>query len=756
LIANLCRISDKKGGWKALDTAALRDILHAATAFGRVASAATAIELGYAIEPDDGPSGRLGHWQITGVPEGACQLFSKRSAEVTAAVESRGYQTYQARQVAARDTRKAKRHTPPEDLMAGWHCELWAAGYSAHGLIDGVEKAAAGRGRDMPAVLNEPQLAVLANHLLGPSGRLAHQKVFTRADVAVAAGPVLFGFGPRELLRVMERVCAHPDAVPLVGVKAAREPAYAPACAIANEAAIAFKAAIQAERRDAPAVGPGAVNTAIAAKERELGGRPLTSGQKEMVAAVVTSGRGVELVVGVAGAGKSTALDAARRAFEDAGFKVLGTAVSGQAARTLRTDAGIDEARTIASLLWRLDHGQFNLDRQTVIVCDEAGMADDPAMLRLLAATEAAGSKLVIVGDHHQIGAVGPGGSLEALVSRHAGGVHVLKENVRQADPEERAVLAQLREGDVDQAVRWYAGHERVEVAPGREEALDRMAAAWAEDVAEGKETAMLAWRRANVTALNSRARAAMAKAGRLSGPELSVGGNVYQAGDRVVTLAPTAHGRLVTSQRGKVVAVDPETERLTLSMDDGSIHTLGREEAGADRLAHGYATTVHRSQGATFDTAHLFADGGGRELGYVGMSRAKASSRVYVVADNVGQAVEDLSWDWGRERRQLWAIDSGTPEAATGRHPLEVEADNQVPAVLRAVLGRARLKAERAAVASLASNGLDAGHRRRVDRLDSYIRVLERRFGPRYGQPTPGPTRADVSTPDRGYGPEL
>ena len=121
------------------------------------------------------------------------------------------------------------------------------------------------------------------------------------------------------------------------------------------------------------------------------------------------------------------------------------------------------------------------------------------------------------------------------------------------------------------------------------------------------------------------------------------MGGNVYQAGDRVVTLAPSAHGQLVTSQRGEVTAVDPEPGTLTVSMDDGSTHTLGPEGIGPDRLAHGYATTVHRSQGATCDRAHLFADGGGRELGYVAMSRARASAQVHVVADNIGQAVEDL-----------------------------------------------------------------------------------------------------------------
>ena len=252
LIANICRISDDKGGWKALDTAGLRDLLHAATAFGRVASAAKAVQLGYAIEPDDGPSGRLGHWRIAGMPEEACELFSKRAAEVTAAVEHQGYDTYQARQVAARGTRRAKRHTPPGDLMAGWLTELAAAGYSPEGLLLSLEQASAGRRQVRPAVLNERQLTALAGYLLGPSGRLADQKVFTRADVAVAAGPLLFGFGPRELLRVVQAVCAHPDAVPLVGVKAAREQAYAPACAIANEAAIALKAALQAERQDAP------------------------------------------------------------------------------------------------------------------------------------------------------------------------------------------------------------------------------------------------------------------------------------------------------------------------------------------------------------------------------------------------------------------------------------------------------------------------------------------------------------------------
>lgn len=66
----------------------------------------------------------------------------------------------------------------------------------------------------------------------------------------------------------------------------------------------------------------------------------------------------------------------------------------------------------MASLLWRIDNDRLHLDNRTVVILDEAGMADDPSVLRLLSAAEHAGSKVVLVGDHRQLGAVGPGGTL--------------------------------------------------------------------------------------------------------------------------------------------------------------------------------------------------------------------------------------------------------------------------------------------------------------------------------------------------------
>ena len=144
-------------------------------------------------------------------------------------------------------------------------------------------------------------------------------------------------------------------------------------------------------------------------------------------------------------------------AFESEGFEVIGSSTSGQAARTLRNAAGIEASRTLASLTWRLDHGQLALSDRHVVILDEAAMAEDASLLRLLQAAGDAGAKVVMVGDHRQLGAVGPGGGFEALVSRYGGAVHVLEENVRQRDLATRVALEQLRAGDVARAVAHYA-----------------------------------------------------------------------------------------------------------------------------------------------------------------------------------------------------------------------------------------------------------------------------------------------------------
>ncbi len=174
LLANLVEMKDEKGGWKAADTALWREHLHAATMVGRVAAARVAVELGYGIEADPGPSGRLGHWQIAGVPDEVMELHSKRAAEIEAECRRRGEGSYRARGVAARATRKAKRHEPEGELVERWRAELPSVGWPVERLAGCRRRRR--RDRAAPRQLNvEGARAMLAEVLAAtgswPGGR---------------------------------------------------------------------------------------------------------------------------------------------------------------------------------------------------------------------------------------------------------------------------------------------------------------------------------------------------------------------------------------------------------------------------------------------------------------------------------------------------------------------------------------------------------------------------------------------------------
>ncbi|HEX8770617.1 MAG TPA: relaxase domain-containing protein, partial [Acidimicrobiales bacterium] len=348
LLANVLRMDDAVGGWKAADTALWREHLHAATMGGRVASARRAVE--------PGPTGRLGHWAIVGVPAVVMETHSKRAAEIQEAMDATGYDSYQARNIAARNTRAPKRHSPVGELVPRWVAEIEATGWTIESINRALEVAA----RERPAPerqISNIEARQVAAEALAPDGPLATRKVFARRDVIVAVAPALYGHGSAELSRVVDRTLADPEAVPLIGVSGATERAYATAVTIAREQAIARCVESQVARRNAASVSLDDAHAAIARAEDRLG-HPMTAGQRRAVEGILTSGRGVELVVAVAGAGKTTALAATRDAFEAAGYELIGTSTSGQAARTLGREAGIEQAAP-----WRRSTGASSTTR---------------------------------------------------------------------------------------------------------------------------------------------------------------------------------------------------------------------------------------------------------------------------------------------------------------------------------------------------------------------------------------------------------
>ena len=327
-----------------------------------MAAAARAVELGYGIEADPGPSGRLGGWAISGIPREAWEVHATRSAQIDEAVGPDA--SYQARSVAARATRDRKAHERVEDLVGRLRDELARAGYPPVDLAATVELAG--------LAYQPPGMEVLdrvGDELLAPGGRLAWEKTFTRDDVVVAVAPLLHGLPVSVLDDAVDRVLCHDQAVALPLVTGAREPVWAAASVVEDEQRIAALADVLAER-EGPRVDRQAASLAV--KQLELSrGMRLSDRQSEVAKGLLTSGHSLDLVVGVAGSGKTTTLAAVRSGFEAAGYTVIGTATSGQAAKALGEGAGV-ESRTVASLTWRLEHNREVLSPRHVLILDEA------------------------------------------------------------------------------------------------------------------------------------------------------------------------------------------------------------------------------------------------------------------------------------------------------------------------------------------------------------------------------------------------
>jgi AAA domain/Transposase len=381
-------------------------------------------------------------------------------------------------------------------------------------------------------------------------------------------------------------------AVPVTAAAARNARRYSTAELLAVEAELLSRA-LSGRHADLARVGDHELAAGLAA-------HPILSAeQAAMVRRLTSSGAGVEVVVGKAGSGKTTALAAAAAAWRAAGIDVTGAAVAARAAVALTDGAGIP-AVTVARVLSHRGNPTRGLPPGGVLVVDEAAMLGTRPLGRLLAAAEQARTKVVLVGDHHQLPELEAGGAFRALV--HQLDAVTLTENRRQDAAWERAALDELRAGDVDTALGAYEQAGRITAADTAEQARGQLVDAWwrAADTPYGQldpEVVMLALRRADVHELNLRARALLDANGGLTGPEIVVpvgdyGLRSFAAGDAVIARRNRYPLGLINGARGVVTTVRPIDGTLVVRFTGGEVVVpLDYLEGGG--LDHGYALTT-------------------------------------------------------------------------------------------------------------------------------------------------------------------
>ena len=382
-----------------------------------------------------------------------------------------------------------------------------------------------------------------------------------------------------------------------------------------------------------------ATHVDLALLESTANGISLNAGQSSLVREMAVSPACVQLAIAPAGAGKTTAMRALSNAWSNGGGQVLGLAPSAAAAAVLgeQIDVATD---TLAKLVWSLENASTDLpawaqavDRNTLLVIDEAGMADTLSLDAVITFALERGAKVRLIGDDQQLAAIGAGGVLRDIEASQ--GALRLNELMRFRTPGEGAASLAMRDGRPE-AVGFYLDHQRVHVgdlATMTDEVFD----SWRFDRGQGRDSIMLAPTRDLVAQLNQRARAHRlegAEAGtsvRLSdGLEASVGDQVIsRSNDRRLRVSPTDWVK--NGDRWQVVDVHDSGAITVQHLRHQRMVTLPAEYVGS-ATELGYASTVHGAQGVSVDASHaLVTDQISRQSLYTAMTRGAHENHVYL-----------------------------------------------------------------------------------------------------------------------------
>jgi conjugative relaxase-like TrwC/TraI family protein len=398
-----------------------------------------------------------------------------------------------------------------------------------------------------------------------------------------------------------------------------------------------------AGRRGGGSVESTAVELALL--EMAANGTALDAGQATLVRQMCTSGARLQLAIAPAGAGKTTAMRALTMAWTQDGGQVVGLAPSAAAAAVLAEQTGI-RTDTLAKLTWSLDHGDLPdwaaaVGRSTLVIIDEAGMADTLSLDTAVQFAINRGANVRLIGDDQQLAAIGGGGVLRDITQSH-GALH-LTELRRFTNPAEAAASLALRQGE-PAAVDFYLDHGRVHVGDLATTTQDAFTA-WVSDRAAGLDAIMLAPTRDLVADLNRRARARRLGSAKVGREVRLADGNDASVGDVIITRTNDRRLRMSAAdwvKNGDRWTVTHVSREGALTVRHNRSHRTVKLPADYVRESTGlgYATTIHGAQGVSADTTHgLLTGQESRQQLYTMLTRGRHSNHLYLQVVSDGDA---------------------------------------------------------------------------------------------------------------------
>ncbi|MEM7067788.1 MAG: AAA family ATPase [Pseudomonadota bacterium] len=348
----------------------------------------------------------------------------------------------------------------------------------------------------------------------------------------------------------------------------------------------------------------------------------------------------ISAIVGLAGAGKSTMLSAVRQACEIQGLRVLGAALSGKAADGLEVASGI-ESRTLASLQRSWENGFDALNKDDVLIIDEAGMIGTDQMKIILQEVKNSGAKVILVGDPEQLQPINAGTPFREIAAQLE--TFQLTEIHRQKKKWQRQASLDFAEQRTEEALNAYEVNGNITIARDVSEAIFELVTDYMKDCSRYKKCASrlaLAYRRKEVFAINQAIRAAKKEFGELFDEVListKHGPRAFAPKDRILF---TKNDHSLGIRNGSIGNINSVSKtELKIEIVDGvggKPDVISINPKLYNALDHGYAVTIHKSQGVTVDHAYVLGSHHmDRHLTYVAMTRHRENVKLY--GDRVG-----------------------------------------------------------------------------------------------------------------------
>ncbi|GJL66222.1 MAG: hypothetical protein NPIRA05_11930 [Nitrospirales bacterium] len=482
--------------------------------------------------------------------------------------------------------------------------------------------------------------------------------VFTQQDIELYLKKYIED--PTEMSRAINKVLASPDLVVMRSNKPEDERRYYSTWEMVSIEKNMMEASDRLSQEYTHDVNETHVDNALRNANEALEKVANAQLSEEQIEAIkhVTSSENLSVVSGLAGAGKSTMLSAAREAWEAEGYQVYGTTLAGKAAEGLQESSKIP-SRTLASFEYGWKNGYGELTKNDVLVIDEAGMVGSRQLARFVDAAEKSGAKLVLVGDSEQLQAIGAGAPFRQSVDKH--GAAELEHVLRQRKGWQKTATKDFAQDRTAEGLSAYEKNGSLGFYEDSEQTVNSLAEDYLADLKKHPEQTRLALahRRVDVKAINHTIRDTRRERheiGQGVAYKTDQGKQEFSVGDRLIFLENNRDLGVKNGMLGTVI--DIQNGVLTTQIDGKAQRTVQLSEENYAAIGYGYASTIHKSQGMTVDRSYVMASYTmDRHLSYVAMSRHREEAKLYVNGKQF-HSLESLATRLGREGLKRSTLD--------------------------------------------------------------------------------------------------